>query len=499
MAVVLVLNRERHVAAMTSWGVHFARGLKTSLHLATAKDKTVAFSDEAIDDQDRNISLWRAVEEALLAVGLAANRTTADDATTSNIAVIVRQAAEETRLQAVLNYVAEANPGLLLMGKQESGNSDQVSAKVLARQLFERAPSPTMLLRLDSQDGAQCQSIVVPTTKGKHVSMALKLDREQRAAVCKRLQIGSLLSQDFMVLIALSTAIAAFGLVLNSTTVVIGAMLVAPLMTPLLGAGLALVQGNLPMLRSCFYSIVISYLLAVTIGVFTGLASSPFAGMTAELVDCGGPTLFDFGVALVSGIAASYCLAQPGLFSALAGVAIAAALVPPIATTGIALSFQCPFIAAGAAFLFATNVVTIILGAALIFFIIGIRGAKKEKVSRWLRGVTMALLLAVVGLTTPLSRAMFSKVVQRPLSCAQEEAVQGMHPQAQVTAIAIGMDTRSNELIIEVETPESLDSNQATRLATVATEHYDKPTMVRFREQRIMVGKSKTKKGQNAK
>ena len=111
----------------------------------------------------------------------------------------------------------------------------------------------------------------------------------------------------------------------------------------------------------------------------------------------------------------------------------------------------------------------------------------------------MALLLAVVGLTIPLSRAMFSKVVQRPLSRAQEEAVQGMHPQAQVTAIAIGMDTRSNELIIEVETPESLDSNQATRLATVATEHYDKPTMVRFREQRIMVGKSKTKKGQNAK
>jgi uncharacterized membrane protein len=484
MAVVLVLNRERHVAAMTSWGVHFARGLKTSLHLVTAKDKTVAFSDEAIDDQDRNISLWRAVEEALLAVGLAANRTTADDATTSNIAVIMRQAAEETRLQAMLNYMAEANPGLLLMGKQESGNSDQVSAKVLARQLFERAPSPTMLLRLGSQDGAQCQSIVVPTTKGKHVWMALKLDREQRAAVCKRLQIGSLLSQDFMVLIPLSTAIAAFGLVLNSTTVVIGAMLVAPLMTPLLGAGLALVQGNLPMLRSCFYSIVISYLLAVTIGVFTGLASSPFAGMTAELVDCGGPTLFDFGVALVSGIAASYCLAQPGLFSALAGVA---------------LSFQCPDIAAGAALLFATNVVTIILGAALIFFIIGIRGAKKEKVSRWVRGVTMALLLAVVGLTIPLSRAMFSKVVQRPLSRAQEEAVQGMHPQAQVTAIAIGMDTRSNELIIEVETPESLDSNQATRLATVATEHYDKPTMVRFREQRIMVGKSKTKKGQNAK
>ena len=73
-----------------------------------------------------------------------------------------------------------------------------------------------------------------------------QLDREERIQLFKELQDGSSWNFDFFALIALSTAIAAFGLVQNSTAVVIGAMLVAPLMTPLLGAGLALVQGNYP-------------------------------------------------------------------------------------------------------------------------------------------------------------------------------------------------------------------------------------------------------------
>ena len=186
--------------------------------------------------------------------------------------------------------------------------------------------------------------------------------------VFERLQTGSRMSKDFMALIMLSTAIAALGLILDSTAVVIGAMLVAPLMTPLLGAGLGLVQGNPPMLRTCFQSIFIGFLAALIIGFVMGCVALPFTGLTGELEARGGASLLDLGVALFSGVAASYCLARPGLSSALAGVAIAAALVPPIATTGIALSFGEFYVAKGAAVLFGTNVVTIVLGAALTFF-----------------------------------------------------------------------------------------------------------------------------------
>ena len=627
MALVLVLNRERHVAAMTRWGVHFARALKTSLHLIIAKEEAESYSNEPVPEDEQTSSIWTAVEETLLAANLTANRATADEATTSDIAVVTRLVSDATRVQAVLSYVAEVKPRLLLVGKQESVRSDQAPAGILARTVFERAPCPTMLLRLGNHEGGECRSILVPTTKGTHVSTALKLarsataevkdghlmavvvepragqeaqdlgevilrralsaadidedaagvsskvllandvlealgdeaecgdvdlvlfglesrsgirkrlfgtmpdrmanrpggmavavvrgalpvtevlrnrldrwlsyrvpqlDRDQRVQFFERLQIGSRLSLDFLVLIALSTAIAAFGLLQNSTAVVIGAMLVAPLMTPLLGAGMALVQGNLPMIRSCFYSIVIGFLLAITIGTLTGIAAYPIIGMTSELTTRGGPTLLDFGVALMSGIAASYCLARPGLSSALAGVAIAAALVPPIATTGIALSFQRSDIAAGAALLFGTNVVTIILGAALTFFVIGIRGARKEKASRWVRGVTFALLLAVIAMTIPLSRAMFSKVIRRPLSRALAQAVETEHSGAQVTEISISKNPDSNELTIGVETPEALSSGLANTLSAIATEHFDQPTTVRLKEQRIRLGKPPT-------
>ncbi|MGY8689077.1 MAG: DUF389 domain-containing protein, partial [Verrucomicrobiales bacterium] len=201
------------------------------------------------------------------------------------------------------------------------------------------------------------------------------------------------------------------GLIQSSAAVVIGAMLVAPLMTPLLGAGMSLVQGNVPMLRTCAISIVTGFLLALVIGGLTGLATGRMAGvMTPELLARCQPKMLDLDVAFFSGIAASYCLARPGLSSALAGVAIAAALVPPIATAGIALTYRrldrvdeslwmALSDSGSASLLFATNVVAIILGSALTFFLVGIRGSKSEKSSVWVRRVVLALLLSFMALS----------------------------------------------------------------------------------------------------
>ena len=100
----------------------------------------------------------------------------------------------------------------------------------------------------------------------------------------------------------------------------------------------------------------------------------------------------------MSGIAASFCLARPGLSSALAGVAIAAALVPPIATSGIALAYV-GWVASGlAALLFTTNVVAIILGSSLTFFLIGIRGISEPK-AVFGRRIILALLLGFIVLS----------------------------------------------------------------------------------------------------
>lgn len=246
---------------------------------------------------------------------------------------------------------------------------------------------------------------------GRLLSLSVpQLTREDRVALFENLQTKSRWSFDFMALIILSTAIAALGLTQNSPAVIIGAMLVAPLMTPLLGSGLALVQGNAPLMRDSAKAITLGFLCAVVIGALMGFLVKPFTGLTPEMLSRGGPSLLDMGVGFLSGIAAAYCLARPGLSSALAGVAIAAALVPPIATVGMSLSLGDADNAKGAGLLFGTNVVAIILGAAVSFFLAGIRGRKNAESSLWVRRILALLVLCLAILAIPLGSVIVAKI-----------------------------------------------------------------------------------------
>ncbi len=237
-----------------------------------------------------------------------------------------------------------------------------------------------------------------------------QMARGERIALYDKLQSGSEWNFDFMTLISLSTAIAGLGLLQNSAAVVIGAMLVAPLMTPIIGAGLALVQGNFPLLKIASRAIVLGYLMALLIGFATGTIF-PIRELTPQLLARGGPTLIDLGVAFLSGLAAAFCLGRPGLLAALPGVAIAAALVPPIATTGVSLALGELAIARGSALLFATNVVAIILGAAVSLYASGVRGRSGAGSHQlWVRHAFLALLLGTVALAFPLGSGLRSQL-----------------------------------------------------------------------------------------
>lgn len=242
-----------------------------------------------------------------------------------------------------------------------------------------------------------------------------QLERDDRVALFERLQTHSRWNFDFMTLITLSTAIAALGLVVDSTAVVIGAMLVAPLMTPLLGAGLALVQGNLPLMRTCAKAIAFGFLAALLVGVLIG-AVAPLTRLTHELGARGSVRIEDMGIAFLSGVAAAYCVARPGLSSALAGVAIAAALVPPIATVGISLALGEFLNAQGAAQLFTVNVVSIVLGAAINFYLAGIRARTPKGGSVWVRRTVVTLVICATILLVPMTSVVISKLSERLLS-----------------------------------------------------------------------------------
>ena len=225
-----------------------------------------------------------------------------------------------------------------------------------------------------------------------------QLERNQRIAIVERIQSSSKWDFDFIALICLSTLIAAGGLIQNSAAVVIGAMLVAPLMTPLLGAGLSLVQGNLVLLRNAMQTVSRGFLVAVALSFFVGWIW-PGLTETAEMAQRGAPNVLDLLVAFISGVAAAYAIGRPNLLSALPGVAIAAALVPPTATIGLALAIGQWRLALGAALLFLTNIVAIVLGTACSFLAVGVRGSHSFGTfqSRTLR-VAIGLIAVLLGL-----------------------------------------------------------------------------------------------------
>jgi len=228
-----------------------------------------------------------------------------------------------------------------------------------------------------------------------------QVERSTRVELAARVQSNSAWNFDFVALISLSTVIAALGLLQDSAAVIIGAMLIAPLMTPILGVGLALSQGNAVLtrlaFRSIFFGVGTSFLLAVLVGVLDAGAHELI--VTSQMWARGWPGIIDLWVAFASGLAAAYANTRPGLFAALPGVAIAAALVPPIATSGLACAAGEFHLAYGSFLLFVSNMVAIVLAASLSLWAVGVRTTQDKG---WLRhlsyGFMAVLLLLAVHL-----------------------------------------------------------------------------------------------------
>jgi len=240
------------------------------------------------------------------------------------------------------------------------------------------------------------------------------LEREERLVLVGKIEEGASAGREYVALMLMSTFLAALGLLEDSTAVVIGAMLVAPLMGPLMGAGLALVQGNARLMRSALLATGIGLCLGLLASIAVGLLNPGFEP-SLEVEARGKPDLLDLAVAFVSGIVAAYAMSRPRVAGSLAGVAIAAALVPPLAVVGIGLTNDYPLIAGRAAILLMTNVVAIILGAALVFLVLGLRRTlKRRSPPAWVLMTTLVLLAAAGSLYAPLNEQIARKQRRGP-------------------------------------------------------------------------------------
>lgn len=165
----------------------------------------------------------------------------------------------------------------------------------------------------------------------------IQSSNKRKVGVYEDLREGSQPGSRFYFLVAVSTLIASFGLVMNSTAVIIGAMLVAPLMTPILGLGLGLARVEATFIRLALRAEVTGIVIAVGAGALFGL-SLPYIETTPEMLSRTTPNLLDLLVAVFAGSAGAYALVDEKLSPALPGVAISTAIVPPLANCGLSLS-----------------------------------------------------------------------------------------------------------------------------------------------------------------
>jgi uncharacterized hydrophobic protein (TIGR00271 family) len=255
----------------------------------------------------------------------------------------------------------------------------------------------------------------------------------------------------FFVLMVLSAMIAGFGLANDSAAVVIGAMLVAPLMTPILAIAAAVVQGWGRRTVESLAIVVGGALTAILVGVVIGLmlltlrTGLPLPG---EILARTGPNLIDLGIALAAGAAGGFVAVRTEASGALPGVGIAVALVPPLATIGITASLGEWDLAFGALLLFATNLVAMVFAAGLVLVAAGFaafRGATDQRQASIARST---VIVALVIVAIPLLAHSWQRLEERSATAVAVEGIAEWAPQ--LTLAAVSVERSADPLLVRV-------------------------------------------------
>lgn len=235
------------------------------------------------------------------------------------------------------------------------------------------------------------------------------VEESRLSALQLRLESISQLSIDFLVLLACSTVIATFGLFQNSVAVIIGAMIIAPLMRPLVGLSLSTLTADTRLLTRSLLTLLVGSIMGVGISALMAFCLRSLE-LTPEILGRTHPTLLDLGVALVAGATGAYCQANENLTNSLAGVAIAVALVPPLSVVGIGFAFNSAPIWMGAVLLYATNLVGITFAGAIVFLVMGFTPLTQAK-----KGLAISSLIATF-LVVPLGFSMRELILENHIS-----------------------------------------------------------------------------------
>ena len=222
-----------------------------------------------------------------------------------------------------------------------------------------------------------------------------------RSAIIKDIHLEVEISAGYFLILSLANLIALTGLITNSIPVIIGAMLISPLMGPILSSGFAFITGDNFVWKKSLKKISLSVALTIIVAVIATYLS-PLKDVTNEIMSRTKPNLYDLIIAFLSGTAGAIAICtKKNYLTIVPGVAIATAVIPPLSVAGFGLGIGKFNIFAGGFFLFFTNFVAIIISTCIVFYLYGFKPAvmSEQDISQLKKRVSaLALLLFIISI-----------------------------------------------------------------------------------------------------
>lgn len=369
-------------------------------------------------------------------------------------------------------YIQGRTPGEVLLGKlgardmlvlgfSQRANLDLEFGRDVSNILLRRAKGPVLLYSQIFEEADTVTGIFQRIYQRFNPALT-QIERNELVWGARKSALSSI---DFNWLILMSAGLASLGLMLNSVAVIIGAMLVAPLMSPLGALAIGLAVGDLSMSRRAALTLLQGVALAIAISIVMGFIF-PLNSPTQEMLSRGTPTLLDAAVALVSGLVAAFALARKEIPVALAGVAIAAALMPPVCTIGLGLAFGNMRLASGATLLFVTNITFIVASENLIFLWMGMRPGRRQDTQR---GVA-AWWVLIMGLVIVVLAGILRLGQEATEDVAVEDILLAQLPSAEFVSIEERIrddEEQTLSVLFTVRSPEDITGQRVSELEDV--------------------------------
>ncbi len=313
----------------------------------------------------------------------------------------------------------------------------------------------------------------------------IEKDEAERAKIRKQIEENSVANFSYIFMNVMATIIASYGLLANSTSVIIGAMLIAALLGPITGIALGLVDGNNRLLTVSAKAEVYGVISVLVTAFIIGLIHSHLP-TGSEIASRTSPNIMDLFIALAGGAAGAYATTKPKISAGLIGVAISTALVPPLATCAILVArgeFELGF---GGFLLFFANFVAIQVTSSVVFWLSGYHGITanpKNENRKFLRNATvsvvvLAILTIVLGYNfyTMASEERFEQTVRKQL----DDAIRDF-PTTSISDVTFQSKNGKNVVTAILQTPTNVSRAQVANVEKNLPQNGSVPTELHVR------------------